>query len=162
MILGACDPEILVVSESWHQVASGSQRTWCDQDPGILLSWACKSPWEGSSSGCCGTGCRVCFQGLLREVAQTHWEEPSHWSGGVPAYLGPPGPSKSQCWDRCCVFTSEPMILVMLEYMRLELPLGVFGLAVKFAPKVCSGHQPRQTGRNLCHWSGRAPVPGSH
>jgi hypothetical protein len=29
------------------------------------------------------------------------------------------------------------MILGMLEYLGVELPLGIVGLAVKYAPKVC-------------------------
>ena len=34
----------------------------------------------------------------------------------------------------------------MLEHLGVELPLGVVGLAVEFAPKVCSGHWPRPEG----------------
>ena len=44
----------------------------------------------------------------------------------------------------------------MLECLGIE-PLGIMGLAAEFAPKVCSGHWPRETRRNLCHWSGRVP-----
>ena len=36
------------------------------------------------------------------------------------------------------------MILGVLEHLGVELPLGIVGLAVEFAPKVFSGHQPRQ------------------
>jgi hypothetical protein len=39
----------------------------------------------------------------------------------------------------------------MLVRLGVELLLGVVGLAVEFAPEVCSGHWPRQIGRNLCH-----------
>jgi hypothetical protein len=70
-----------------------------------------------------------------------------HWSGRVPVCLGPTGPSNSGCWNRCCVLlTSNPVILGVLESPRVELPLGVVGMAAEFVPKVCSGHQPRQTG----------------
>ena len=34
----------------------------------------------------------------------------------------------------------------MLEHLGEELLLGVVGLAAKFGPKVCSGHQPRLEG----------------
>ena len=51
----------------------------------------------------------------------------------------------------------DPGILCVLELLGVELPLGVVGLAVEFVPKVCSGRQPRQTGRNLCHWSDGVP-----
>ena len=61
--------------------------------------------------------------------------------------------------DRCFVlFTFDPLILGTLEHLRLRLPLGVVGMAVEFAPKVCSGHWLRQTRRNQCHWSGRVPA----
>ena len=45
----------------------------------------------------------------------------------------------------------------MLECLGVELSLGVVGLAVEFAPKVCSGHWPRQEGTWWGSW-----VPGSH
>jgi hypothetical protein len=50
------------------------------------------------------------------------------------------------------------MILGVLECLGVELPLGVVGLATEFVPRVCSGHQPRQTGKNPCHWSGGVPA----
>ena len=40
----------------------------------------------------------------------------------------------------------DPGIPGMLEYLGVELPLGVVGLAVEFAPKVCSGHWLRREG----------------
>ena len=40
----------------------------------------------------------------------------------------------------------DPLILGVLECLGVELPLGVVGLAEELAPKVCSGHQPRQEG----------------
>ena len=43
----------------------------------------------------------------------------------------------------------------MLECVGVELPLGVVGLALEFAPKICSGSQHTRTGRNPCHLSGR-------
>lgn len=46
------------------------------------------------------------------------------------------------------------MILGMIECLRVDLPLGVVGLAAEFAPKICSRHWLR-TRRN--HWSGRVP-----
>ena len=36
------------------------------------------------------------------------------------------------------------LILGTLESLGVELPLGVVGLAVEFAPKACSSRQPRQ------------------
>jgi hypothetical protein len=36
----------------------------------------------------------------------------------------------------------DPLILGVLERLGVELPLGVVGLAVEFAPKVCSGCWP--------------------
>jgi hypothetical protein len=41
------------------------------------------------------------------------------------------------------------MILGMLEHLGVELPLGVVGLAVKFAPKFCSVLRPRLEGSTL-------------
>ena len=38
------------------------------------------------------------------------------------------------------------MILGVLEYLGMELPLSVVGLAEEFMPKVCSVHQPRLEG----------------
>ena len=77
---------------------------------------------------------KFCSVHLLRHV---------HLSGGVPGCLGPAASSCSSCWGRCCVLTSNPMILSVLECLGVELLLGVVGLAVEFAPKVCSGHLPR-------------------
>jgi hypothetical protein len=48
----------------------------------------------GASSGCCGTGCRVRIQGLLRVPAQTR-RNLCQWSGRVPGYLGPACPVTS-------------------------------------------------------------------
>jgi hypothetical protein len=57
--------------------------------------------------------------------------------------------SKSSClWDPVILGSCDPEILGVLEHQGVELPLGVVGLAAEFAPKVCSGHQTRQTGRN--------------
>ena len=57
--------------------------------------------------------------------------------------LDPSCPSYPQCWDRCCVlFTSDSMILGVLECLEVELPLGVVEMAVEFAPKICSGPWP--------------------
>ena len=38
------------------------------------------------------------------------------------------------------------MILCVLEYLGVDLHLGVVGLAAEFEPKVCSGHRPRLEG----------------
>ena len=38
------------------------------------------------------------------------------------------------------------MVLGVLECLGEEIFLGVVGLAVELAPKVCSGHRPRQEG----------------
>ena len=40
----------------------------------------------------------------------------------------------------------------------MALLLGIVGPAAEFVPKVCSGHQPRQTRRSPCHWSGGVPA----
>ena len=45
------------------------------------------------------------------------------------------------------VVASSPMILGMLEYLEVELPLGVVGLGTELMPKVCSGHQIRTEGQ---------------
>ena len=64
-----------------------------------------------------------------------------HWSGRVPQCLGPAGPSYFQCCGRCCILlTSDPMILGVLDHLRVELPLGVVGLTAEFVSKVCLGH----------------------
>jgi hypothetical protein len=38
------------------------------------------------------------------------------------------------------------VVLSMLESLGVELLLGAMGLAMEFAPKVHSGHRPRQEG----------------
>jgi hypothetical protein len=106
---------------------------------------------NGTSSGCCGTGCGVCAQSLLRALTQTR-KNLCHWSGGVPGCLGPAGPSYFWCWGRCCVLpTSDSIMLGMLEHLGMELPLGVLGLAAEFAPNVCLGHplRPEENHRSL-------------
>jgi hypothetical protein len=42
--------------------------------------------------------------------------------------------------DVCVLLNSDPIILGVLELLGVDLTLGVVGLAVEFAPKVCSGH----------------------
>jgi hypothetical protein len=129
--LGCCDSGILgswdpgCVRAPGSQASSGTLRFWCDQAPGCI-----RAPGSGISSWCCGTGCRVQAQDLIRAPTQTgrnQW----HWSGRVPASLDPAGPNYSRwCWNRCCVIlTSDPLILGVLERLGLELPLGVVGLA---------------------------------
>ena len=56
----------------------------------------------------------------------------------------------------------------MLECLGMELPLGVVGLAIEFAPQVCSGHRPRLEGTcvtgwvgSLCPWFLMVPVTPS-
>jgi hypothetical protein len=51
-----------------------------------------------------------------------------------PEILGDQAPEILGFWD--------PVILGMLQHLGVELPLGVVGLAVEFAPKVCLGHRP--------------------
>jgi hypothetical protein len=128
-------PVILVVSEllrdqlSLLLFVSGILGSW---DPGCV-----KAPGSGAYSRCYGTAGWVLSQSLLRAHAQTG-RNSSHWSGGVPEYLGPASPSYSWwCCKRCCVhLTSDFMILGVLECLGVELPLGVMELAVEFAPKV--------------------------
>ena len=118
-----------------------------------LGSWnpgSVRVPGSGASSGCCGIGCRVQAQGLLRAHAQTgrNW---CHWLCRIPVSLDPSGPRYS-CWgcDRCCVLlTSDPMILGVLECLGLEFPLGVVGLGSEFGSKVCSGLWPRLEGESV-------------
>jgi hypothetical protein len=65
--LGSCGPEILGVSE-----LLGVKLPLGPWDPGVTkLLWSCdpehvREPGSGASSGCCGTGCEVSAQGLLR------------------------------------------------------------------------------------------------
>ena len=40
----------------------------------------------------------------------------------------------------------------MLEHLGVELPLGVVGLDVEFAPKVGSGHQLKSEGTYATGW----------
>ena len=95
-----------------------------------------RAPGSGVSSECCGTGCRVHTQVLLRATAQTG-RNTQHWSGGVCGSLDPAGPSYSRYWDRCCGFlTYDSMILGVLEYLGVQLPLGVVGLGAEVATKV--------------------------
>ena len=91
---------------------------------------------------CLGMELSLCIVGLTVEFAPKacSWHRPRqtrrnpcHWSGGVSAWLGPIGPSYSQCWDRCVFFTSDPMILGVIECLGIELPLGVVGLAAESA-----------------------------
>jgi hypothetical protein len=109
VILASCDPEILGVSQFLE--VKQPPRPW---DPGVtklLGSWnpgQVRVPGSRASFGCCGTGCGICTQGLLRALAQTrrNW---CHWLDRVPGCLGPAGPSYSQCWSRCV--SSSPLIL---------------------------------------------------
>jgi hypothetical protein len=71
VIPGSWDPEVLVCQSSWESS--------CLWDPEILVwtsSWDPGSVGAPASSGCCGTGCRVCVQGLLRDTAHTDQKEP--------------------------------------------------------------------------------------
>jgi hypothetical protein len=60
----------------------------------------------------------------------------------VPGCLVFTGFSYFWCWGRCVFLTSDPIIPGVLEYLGMNLPLGVVGLTVELAPKVCSGHWP--------------------
>ena len=148
-----------MIPRSWVVRAPGGQAASGTRDPGVTkllgsydpvvlgmlehLEWSCfcmfwdwlRSLGPRSAQGTAQTGRNLC-----------------HWLGGVPGCLGPAGPSYSRCWCRCCgPLTSDPMILGVLECLGLGLPLSVVGLAAEFSPKVCSGHQPGHTRRNLCH-----------
>ena len=66
---------------------------------------------------------------------------------GVRVSLGPwvPGVTKLLgSWDS--------VVLGVLEHLGVELLLSVVGLAVKFAPKVCSGHWPSPEGTHATGW----------
>jgi hypothetical protein len=120
------------------QAASGTLRSCCKQALWILGSCEpghVRAPGSVAFSGCCGTGCWVHTQGLLRAPAQTR-SNLCHWLGGIPGCLSFAGPSYSQCWGSCCVLlNSDPMILGVLECLGVDLPLGV--VVEKFTPKVC-------------------------
>jgi hypothetical protein len=45
------------------------------------------------------------------------------------------------------------MILLVLEHLGVELPLGVVELDAEFTPKVCSGHWPRPKGTSVTGWA---------
>jgi hypothetical protein len=84
-ILGSWDPGCVRAPQS--QAASGTLRSWCDQAPGIL--WSCdpvdlgRVPGSGAFSGCCGTGCGVSAQGLLRaSLIIWSWACQSAWEWG--------------------------------------------------------------------------------
>ena len=57
---------------------------------------------------------------------------------GVKLPLRPWDPGVTKLLESC-----DPLILGVLEHLGVELPLGVVGLAIDFAPKVCSGRRPR-------------------
>ena len=131
----------------------GLQKTTCRSwfYLSVVWLWGIDVRLSGVAAGCCGTGCGVSTQGLLRALPQKS-RILCHWSGRVPGCLGPTGPSYFWCWCRCCVLlTYDPMILGMFGHLGVQLPLGVVGLAVELEPKVCSGHQNR---RNSFHWLG--------
>ena len=111
VILWFWDPVILGVSKllgvklplgSWDPGVTKLLGSW---DPGCV-----RAPGRRAASGCCGAGCQVWPQGLLRAPAQT-WRKRCHRFDGVPTCLGPTGSSYSQYWDRGCVLlTSDSLI----------------------------------------------------
>jgi hypothetical protein len=78
--LGPWDPGVTKLLESEPKVCSG--HLW-SYDPG-----SGRAPGSRASSGCCGTGCRVHTQGLLRVLAQSG-RNLCHWLVGVPEWPGP-------------------------------------------------------------------------
>jgi hypothetical protein len=104
----------------WPWLCQNSSESSCLWDPEILVwlsSWApgiFGAPGSGACSGCCGTGCGVCTQGLHREPAQTR-RNLCHWSGGVPACgvqlvpvvpcVGTDPPHLWSCARACCLLT---------------------------------------------------------
>ena len=46
----------------------------------------------------------------------------------------------------------DPVDLGVLDFLEVELSLGVVGLATEFMPKVCSGHQLRAEGTCATGW----------
>jgi hypothetical protein len=108
----------------------------------FLWSWLCQNSSE-SSCQCDPMILESCNPEIL----------------GVPDLLGVKLPWRPWDSDVTKLLGSwDPLILDMLERLGVELPLGVVGLAMEFAPKICSGHQPIQTRRNLCHWSSGVPA----
>jgi hypothetical protein len=61
----------------------------------LPLFFCSQQPGSGASSRCSGTGCGVPTQGLPSTPAQTG-RIVCHWSGRVPGWLHPAGPSYSQ------------------------------------------------------------------
>ena len=51
------------------------------------------------------------------------------------------------------IVTSSPVILGMLEHLRLELALSVVRLSVEPVPKVCSGHRLRLEETSVTVWA---------
>jgi hypothetical protein len=120
VILWSWDPGCVRAPGS--QAASGSLRYRVTKLLGSSGPGHVRVPGGGVFSGCCGTGCGAHAQVLLRAPAQTG-RNPCHWLGRVLGCLGLTGPSYFQWWGRCCVlFTSDPMILVMLEHLEVGLP----------------------------------------
>ena len=70
--------------------------------------------------------------------------ERAHTTGQVvvPVSLDPVGPSYLVV-GADVVPSSSPVILGMLEYLEVDLPLGVVGLVAKLVPKVSSRHHLR-------------------
>jgi hypothetical protein len=88
-------------------------------------------PESGASSGCCGIGCRVSAQDLLRAWDQTG-RNLCHWSGVVPCILlvtVTPGVGKDVVSSSLLMLS---MILTELEHLEVELLLGVVELIVEF------------------------------
>ena len=75
-------------------------------------------------------------EGLLRVQSQARGNS-WHWLRRGSASLDPMGPSNSWRWTYDVA--SSPMILGVLENLRIKLLLHVLGLSVQLVPKVFSG-----------------------
>jgi len=90
-----------------------------------------------ASTWCCETGLEASAQGLLRAPAQTG-RNPCYWPGGsscIPGMWGSQLPTSVGA----DVVGILPVILGLLEHLRVELSLGVVGLGSDPVPKVYSG-----------------------
>jgi hypothetical protein len=140
------------------QAASGILKSWCNQDPEILMclllgvklplgiveqgSWTCKNschlghvraPGSWTSSGCFGTGCRASAKGLLSTQAQT-WRNLFHrllTGACTPGSWGLPV-TQDLGAD---VVPSSPVILGMLEHLGVKFVLCVVGLGEELSLK---------------------------
>jgi len=119
----------------------GPSYSWCWAiccglycDPGYF-----RTPGRWAPSGCGRSECRANALGLLWIQVQTG-RNPCHRTGRgflcpwIPGVSVTPGVGED-------IVASSPLILGVSEHLGVRLPLGVVGVGVEPAPKVCSGHR---------------------